>query len=47
MTALAQPKADAALIAKMMAGDESALSTLYDRYSPMLFGMLMRVLNDR
>jgi RNA polymerase sigma-70 factor (ECF subfamily) len=31
----------------MMAGDESALSKLYDRYSPMLFGMLMRVLNDR
>lgn len=47
MTALAQPKADAALIAKMMAGDESALSALYDRYAPMLFGMLSRVLNDR
>ena len=31
----------------MMAGDEAALSTLYDRYSPMLFGILMRVLNDR
>lgn len=39
--------ADAALIAKMRSGDESALSTLYDRYSPMLFGVLMRVLNDR
>jgi len=38
---------DSALIAKMMAGDESALSALYDRYSPVLFGMLMRVLNDR
>jgi RNA polymerase sigma-70 factor (ECF subfamily) len=31
----------------MMAGDEAALSTLYDRYSPMLFGMLTRILNDR
>ena len=47
MTALAQPMADSALIAKMMAGDESALSALYDRYAPMLFGMLSRVLNDR
>jgi RNA polymerase sigma-70 factor, ECF subfamily len=47
VSALAQPAADSALIAKMMAGDESALSTLYDRYSPMLFGMLSRVLNDR
>ena len=47
MTAQAQPVPDSALIAKMMSGDESALSTLYDRYAPMLFGMLMRVLNDR
>lgn len=38
---------DSALIAKMTAGDESALSTVYDRYSSVLFGMLMRVLNDR
>ncbi len=29
-----------------MAGDESAFATLYDRYSPMLFGMLMRILQD-
>jgi len=47
VTAQAQPVPDSALIAKMMSGDESALSTLYDRYAPMLFGMLMRVLNDR
>ncbi len=38
---------DSALIEKMMAGDESALSTLYDRYSAMLFGMLTRILQDR
>ena len=30
-----------------MAGDEAALSTLYDRYSAMLFGMLMRILRDQ
>lgn len=38
---------DSALIEKMMAGDESALSALYDRYSAMLFGMLTRILQDR
>ncbi len=30
----------------MMAGDESALSALYDRYSGMLFAMLVRILHD-
>jgi RNA polymerase sigma-70 factor (ECF subfamily) len=30
-----------------MAGDESALSAIYDRYSPMLFGLLARILQDR
>ncbi|HEX3661769.1 MAG TPA: sigma-70 family RNA polymerase sigma factor [Acidobacteriaceae bacterium] len=30
----------------MMAGDENALAALYDRYSGMLFGMLMRILKD-
>lgn len=29
-----------------MAGDESALSALYDRYSGMLFAMLVRILRD-
>ncbi len=38
---------DSTLIEQMMAGDESALSTIYDRYSAMLFGMLTRILNDR
>jgi len=38
---------DSALIEKMMAGDESALSALYDRYSAMLFGMLTRIVQDR
>lgn len=46
MTARLQPDHDAALMEKVMAGDESAFATLYDRYSPMLFGMLMRILQD-
>ncbi len=47
MTAQPQPVPDSALIERMMAGDEAALSTLYDRYSAMLFGMLMRILRDQ
>jgi RNA polymerase sigma-70 factor (ECF subfamily) len=31
----------------MRTGDEAALSTLYDRYSAMLFGMLVRILRDQ
>jgi len=46
MTALLQPIPDSALIERMMAGDEQALATLYDRYAGMLFGMLMRILKD-
>jgi RNA polymerase sigma-70 factor (ECF subfamily) len=46
MTAPAQPAPDSALVERMMAGDENALSTLYDRYSGMLFGMLVRILRD-
>lgn len=46
MTAPLQTDHDAALMEKVMAGDESAFALLYDRYSPMLFGMLMRILRD-
>jgi RNA polymerase sigma-70 factor, ECF subfamily len=42
-----QPVADSVLIEKMMAGEETALSTIYDRYSPMLYGVLMRILHDQ
>jgi RNA polymerase sigma-70 factor (ECF subfamily) len=42
-----QPIGDSMLIGRMMAGDEAALSNLYDRYSAMLFGMLMRILRDK
>lgn len=38
---------DSALVEHMMAGDESALAALYDRYSGMLFAMLLRILRDR
>ena len=47
MTASMQHVPDSGLIARMMAGDESALSEIYDRYSGMLFGMLTRILQDR
>jgi RNA polymerase sigma-70 factor (ECF subfamily) len=47
VTAPMQPIGDSMLIGRMMAGDEAALSNLYDRYSAMLFGMLMRILRDK
>ncbi|HTX42468.1 MAG TPA: sigma-70 family RNA polymerase sigma factor [Acidobacteriaceae bacterium] len=46
MTAPMQPAPDSALVERMMAGDENALSTLYDRYSGMLFAVLVRILKD-
>lgn len=46
MTAQSQSDHDATLMEQVMAGEESAFATLYDRYSPMLFGMLMRILQD-
>lgn len=46
MTAGMQPVPDSALIERIMAGDEAALSALYDRYSGMLYAMLLRILQD-
>lgn len=46
MTAPLQPVPDSALIERIMAGDEGALSALYDRYSGMLYAMLLRILKD-
>ena len=47
MTAPMQPNPDSLLIERTMTGDEAALSIIYDRYSAMLFGMLMRILRDK
>jgi len=47
VTAPVQSPSDAALVKQMTTGDEGALSVIYDRYSAMLFGMLMRVLNNK
>jgi len=47
VTATMQPAADSALIDRMRTGDEAALSILYDRYSAVLFGMLVRILRDQ
>jgi RNA polymerase sigma-70 factor (ECF subfamily) len=46
VTAPLQTPSDSVLIEKVMAGDEAAFSIIYDRYSSMMFGMLMRVLRD-
>lgn len=46
MTAAMQPVPDSALVERIMAGDEGALSALYDRYSGMLYAMLLRILKD-
>src|SRR5215475_12760763 len=37
---------DAALIARMRAGDQSAMADLYDRYAGVVYGVSLRVLAD-
>ena len=37
---------DAALVAAMRGGDERALSVLYDRHSPVVMGIALRILGD-
>ena len=37
---------DSTLVQCIITGDEAALASLYDRYSGMLFTMLLRILND-
>ena len=46
MTAPTQRVPDSALVERIMAGEEGALSALYDRYAGMLFAMLVRILKD-
>lgn len=38
---------DAALVAAMAAGDADALSDLYERHSPLLMGLALRIVRDR
>ncbi|CAN5864775.1 sigma-70 family RNA polymerase sigma factor [soil metagenome] len=38
---------DAALVARMAAGDQGALSELYDRHSGILLGLAMRIVRER
>jgi RNA polymerase sigma-70 factor, ECF subfamily len=40
-------RADVALVGRLVARDESALGELYDRHSPLLFGLLIRILKQR
>ena len=47
---LARPQSDAeeaALIRGVAGGDERAFASLYDRYGPILFGLLLRILHSR
>jgi len=47
---LARPQSDAeeaALVRAVAGGDERAFASLYDRYSPILFGLLVRILHSR
>ena len=43
---LVPPGADLELVRRMAAGDESALGTLYDRYSPLLHAVALRIVGD-
>jgi len=47
VTAPMQPLSDSALVERMMSGDEAALSTIYDRYSAMLFAVILRIVRDK
>ena len=42
-----QPEDDVKLLKAIAARDEAALAQLYDRYRVILFGLLMRILNNR
>ncbi len=37
---------DQALVARVAAGDQAALAALYDRYSGMLYALMLRILRD-
>jgi len=37
---------DAALVARVRSGDQSAMADLYDRYSGVVYGVALRVLGN-
>jgi RNA polymerase sigma-70 factor (ECF subfamily) len=43
---LAASGADLELVRRIVAGDEGALGTLYDRYSPLLHSVVLRIVGD-
>ena len=45
-TATAAAEDDASLLARVQAGDETAMASLYDRYSRLVYSVALRVLRD-
>ena len=41
------PETHAHLIPRLQAGDPMAFDTLYDAYSPMMYGLIIRIVEDR
>jgi RNA polymerase sigma-70 factor (ECF subfamily) len=46
LTARGGEASDLSLVARVRARDESAMATLYDRYSPLVYAVALRVLGD-
>jgi RNA polymerase sigma-70 factor (ECF subfamily) len=42
-----ETRADAALVARVVARDPGAIADLYDRHSRLLFGLILRILKER
>ena len=42
-----ETRADITLLSRMAAGEESALGTLYDRHSRLIFGLILRIVRER
>ena len=47
MSVLLDGSFDIALVQRLVQGDSTALSELYDRYAPLLFTVALRILGDR
>jgi len=41
------PHADVMLLTRVAASDSAALADLYDRHARLLYGLILRILNDR